>query len=554
METAPKIMVVDDEKSICSNVEKILKKSNYEVVHAMSADEALEKMASESFSLLISDIVMPGKNGLELLKLVKEQWPLTKAVMMTAYASTDTAVKAIRMGALDYIPKPFTPDELRSTVDKALTGKLVEAPTTAKEKEYIDVIDFDMPFDADEVAAVTGEAYAKSLGPSDMPVIEVKTSEPLEGFCEMGNMVCDIFKKLGATCKAGTKTQKCPQLAKKKRAAKKKKSVDVKQLIGIDQPFDYEEVAAVTGPEYVQALQNEGVSFVPYEELKKNVAKMMQKRNIDVDVPFDREEVAQQTGEAYADQASRSDIPVVEITASEPVEGFCEMGNMVCDIFKKLGATCKAGTKKAMCPKLAKKKRAAKKTKSVDMTNLIGIDQPFNYDEVAAVTGPEYIENLIYEGVVQVPYETLKQNVARMTKEMGQASTTDQEFPQESVTKNILVIDDEVAVNNNIRKILLKKGYQVDQAVTKEDALESIASQAYTLILLDLKIPGVKGLELLQTIRDKNPDAKVIMITGYASIETAVEATRMGAVDYLPKPFTPDEIREATDKAFLLAA
>ena len=554
METAPKIMVVDDEKSICSNVEKILKKNNYEVVHAMSADEALEKMASESFSLLISDIVMPGKNGLELLKLVKEQWPLTKAVMMTAYASTDTAVKAIRMGALDYIPKPFTPDELRSTVDKALTGKLVEAPTTAKEKEYIDVIDFDMPFDADEVAAVTGEAYAKSLGPSDMPVIEVKTSEPLEGFCEMGNMVCDIFKKLGATCKAGTKTQKCPQLAKKKRAAKKKKSVDVKQLIGIDQPFDYEEVAAVTGPEYVQALQNEGVSFVPYEELKKNVAKMTQKRHIDVDVPFDREEVAQQTGEAYADQASRSDIPVVEITASESVEGFCEMGNMVCDIFKKLGATCKAGTKKAMCPKLAKKKRAAKKTKSVDMTDLISIDQPFNYDEVAAVTGPEYVENLVYEGVVQVPYKTLKQNVARMTKEMGQTSTTDHEFPQESVTKNILVIDDEVAVNNNIRKILLKKGYQVDQAVTKEDALESIASQAYTLILLDLKIPGVKGLELLQTIRDKNPDAKVIMITGYASIETAVEATRMGAVDYLPKPFTPDEIREATDKAFLLAA
>ena len=101
METAPRIIVVDDEKRICSNVEKILKKNNYEVVHAMSADEALEKMATESFSLLISDIVMPGKNGLELLKLVKQQWPLTKAVMMTAYASTDTAVKAIRMGALD---------------------------------------------------------------------------------------------------------------------------------------------------------------------------------------------------------------------------------------------------------------------------------------------------------------------------------------------------------------------------------------------------------------------------------------------------------------------
>jgi len=554
MESAPKIIVVDDERSICSNVEKILKKNHYEVVHAMNADEALEKMAAESFSLLISDIVMPGKNGLELLKLVKEQWPLTKAVMMTAYASTDTAVKAIRMGALDYIPKPFTPDELRSTVEKALAGDLVEAPTTPKERETIDVIDFDMPFDADEVAAVTGEAYAKSLGPSDMPVIEVKMPETLEGFCETGNMVCDIFKKLDATCKAGTKKALCPKLAKKKRAAKKKKGADVKQLIGIDQPFDYKEVAAVTGPEYVQSLQNEGVAFVPYEELKKNVAKMMQQGKIDVDIPFDRDEVAQQTGEAYADQASRSDMPVIEITASDSLEGFCEMGSMVCDIFKKLGATCKAGTKKALCPKLAKKKRAAKKKASVDMTDLIGIDQPFNYEEVAAVTGPEYIENLVYDGTVQVPYETLTQNVARMTKELEQTSAASLEFPDASVTKNILVIDDEVAVNNNIRKILLKKGYQVDQAVTKDEALESIASHPYKLILLDLKIPGVKGLELLQTIRDKNPEAKVIMITGYASIETAVEATRMGAVDYLPKPFTPNEIREATDKAFLLAA
>ena len=414
MEAAQKIIVVDDEKSICSNVEKILKKGNYEVVRAESADEALEKMAVDSFSLLISDIVMPGKNGLELLKLVKEQWPLTKAVMMTAYASTDTAVKAIKMGALDYIPKPFTPDELRNCVEKALDGELEEAPTSAKERQAINAIDIDMPFDVDEVAAVTGEAYAKSLGPSGMPVIEVKASEPLEGFCEMGSMVCDIFKKLGATCKAGTKTQKCPQLAKKKRAAKAKKTTDVKKLIGIDQPFDYE--------------------------------------------------------------------------------------------------------------------------------------------EVAAVTGHAYVDHLVYDGLVQVPYETLKQNVARMMEQTDSRGAKVVAFPKESTHKNILVIDDEVAVNNNIRKILAKKGFQVDQAVTKDEALERIGAHPYELILLDLKIPGVKGLELLKAIRDNNPQAKVIMITGYASIETAVEATRMGAIDYLPKPFTPDEIRNATDKALHLAA
>ena len=125
---------------------------------------------------------------------------------------------------------------------------------------------------------------------------------------------------------------------------------------------------------------------------------------------------------------------------------------------------------------------------------------------------------------------------------------------EEPAHKNILVIDDEVAVNNNIRRILNKKGYHVDQAVSKAEALERIDTQSYKLVLLDLKIPGVTGLELLQAIREKRPETMVIIVTGYASIETAVETARIGAVDYLAKPFTPAEIRDVTEKAFRLAA
>jgi len=410
MGTAAKIMVIDDEKQICQNVEKILSKNNYEVIRATSAKEALEKMAKDSFSLLISDIVMPEMNGLEFLKLVKKEWPLTKAVMMTAYASTDTAVKAIRLGALDYLSKPFTPDELRSTVERALSGDLTEAVITDKEKEIIDV---DIPFDRDEVAKYTGEDFVDRLGPSDMPVVEA-APETLENYCALGNMVCDIFKKLGATCKGGNKTGECPQLKAKKKKAAKAKGFDAEKLIGIDSPFNYEEVVSITGPEYVLNMHHEGVAFMPYEELKQSAARMMTK---------------------------------------EP----------------------------------------------------------------------------------ERPAEVI-------------------EIPRETVPAGILVIDDEVAVNNNIRKILSKKGFSVDQAVTKTEALEKIEESAYTLVLLDLKIPEVKDLELLKAIRDRRPDTMVIIITGYASIETAVEASRLGAVDYLAKPFTPDEIRNATEKAFRLAA
>lgn len=148
----------------------------------------------------------------------------------------------------------------------------------------------------------------------------------------------------------------------------------------------------------------------------------------------------------------------------------------------------------------------------------------------------------------------LKQTVAGLLEKAPKDLPVPIELMAEPPYKNILVIDDEVAVNNNIRKILSKKGYHVDQAVTKAEALEAIQKRHYRLVLLDLKIPGVTGLELLKAIRDKQPETMVIIITGYASIETAVETARMGTFDYLAKPFTPAEIRNITEKAFQMAA
>lgn len=549
-----KIMVVDDEMGICQNVEKILAKSKYEVVHAQSAKEALERMARESFSLLISDIVMPEMNGLELLKLVKKEWPLTKAVMMTAYASTDTAMKAIRLGALDYIPKPFTPGELRDTIQKVMSGQLIEAKTPPAEQESINIIDVDMPFDRDEVAKYTGEDYTDRLTRSDTAGAAVADPQTLENYCAVGDMVCDIFKKLGGTCKAGLKSA-CPQKKgkAKKAAAKKKESFDAKKLIGIDQPFDYNEVVSVTGPEYVQYMDRDGFAFLPYAELKtKNPVKAG--GTIDVDMPFDRKEVARYTDEGYADTLTRSDTTTAKTIAPEALENYCEVGDMVCDIFKKLGGTCKAGLKSACPQKKGKAKKAAAGKAKVDTRRLIAPDMPFDYEEVAAIAGPAYVQHLGREDVSVLPYAELKKNAPVAATATVRSITDYPDLPSEPAYKNILVVDDEVAVNNNIRKILAAKGYHVDQAVTKADAVASIDRHPYQVILLDLRIPGVQGLELLQTISEKQPDAKVIIITGYASIETAVEAARIGAIDYLPKPFTPDEIRNATDKAFQLAA
>jgi ActR/RegA family two-component response regulator len=265
----------------------------------------------------------------------------------------------------------------------------------------------------------------------------------------------------------------------------------------------------------------------------------------DVDVSSDHLEVETVTGESNAHKAGASDVSVVEISASDDLEGFCETGAMVCDIFKKLGATCKAGIKTNACPQL-KKKAKAKAKGGFDPNRMMGLDMPFEIMAVEAITGPDYVNYAVNDGLAQVPYAQLKANYEKVLADEAKAAALD--------TNLILVIDDEVAVNNNIRKILAKTGYGVDQATTKEEALEKIDQASYALILLDLKIPGVQGLELLEYISEKQPRSKVIMITGYASIETAKEAARMGAVEYLPKPFTPNEIRGATERAFKIAA
>jgi DNA-binding response OmpR family regulator len=548
-----KILVVDDENQICQNVKKILTKKNYQVTLALNAQEALEKMAKDSFSLLISDIVMPGQNGLALLKMVKQQWPLTKAVIMTAYASTDTAMKAIRLGALDYIQKPFTPDELRTRVDKALSGELVEAQASNVEKDLIDVIDFDAPFEAREVEKATGEDYVKMLGRSDMPVVEVKLPAALPNYCAVGAMVCDIFKKLGASCKAGTKSGECPQ-KKAKKSAPKNDPVDVRRLVGIDQPFVYDEVLSVTGPEYLRQLGREGAAYLPYEELKQKVAARLRAEStqIDVDMPFARSEVEKAVGMDYAISLSRSDVPVVEVKVPETLPNYCAVGAMVCDIFKKLGATCKAGTKSGECPQVKAKKTKIPAAAVAEQRRWLGPDLPFDAEEVAAAAGPDYAKHLYAQGQTVMPYEELKKSLgARLHPQAKAAQAGVQPQPGQL---RVLVIDDEVAVNNNIRKILSKKGYEIRQATSKAEALTMLQVGTYTLVVLDLKMPGVKDLELLAEVRDRQPSARVIIVTGYASLETAIEGARMGAVGYVPKPFTPVELRRAADMAVQLAA
>lgn len=114
---------------------------------------------------------------------------------------------------------------------------------------------------------------------------------------------------------------------------------------------------------------------------------------------------------------------------------------------------------------------------------------------------------------------------------------------------NILIIDDEEAIRDSCSQALKKEGYTVKTAKDGKEGLKSFMQNFFHSVLLDLKLPGLDGMEVLSRIKEENPETPVIIITGYASIESAVEAIKRGASDYLPKPFTPEQLRVIVKKA-----
>lgn len=121
---------------------------------------------------------------------------------------------------------------------------------------------------------------------------------------------------------------------------------------------------------------------------------------------------------------------------------------------------------------------------------------------------------------------------------------------------DILIIDDEKAIRKTLTEILSFEGYKIDEAADGEEGLKKFKEKAYDVVLCDIKMPKLDGIEFLQKAGESNPDVPIIMISGHGNIETAVEAVKKGAYDYISKP--PDlnrlliTIRNAMDKSSLV--
>jgi len=121
----PHILVIDDELTICRNCIKILAKSDYAVDYALDGYQGLEKLESHPVDLVITDLKMSRLGGMEVLRRVRAEWPDMMVIVITGFSTVSSAVEVMKTGAFDYLPKPFTPDELRAVVAQALVERQI---------------------------------------------------------------------------------------------------------------------------------------------------------------------------------------------------------------------------------------------------------------------------------------------------------------------------------------------------------------------------------------------------------------------------------------------
>jgi ActR/RegA family two-component response regulator len=117
------------------------------------------------------------------------------------------------------------------------------------------------------------------------------------------------------------------------------------------------------------------------------------------------------------------------------------------------------------------------------------------------------------------------------------------------VPPHILVMEDDLSVAKGLEMVLTEDGFDVNLAGTGELAMEAFRQKRFDLLVADLRLPDIDGMEIIRKVKAQKPETEVVVITGYGTTATAVEAMKLGVSDFLPKPFTEDQIKTAIDNA-----
>ncbi|RJQ83615.1 MAG: response regulator [Desulfobacteraceae bacterium] len=139
MQKQTNILVVDDEKNIRLTMSNALEPLEIPVLTAVNGEEALQKLGAEPFGLVFLDLKMPGMDGMAVMRRIKEDWPKTRVIIITAHGTIASAVEAMKLGAVDFIQKPFSPGEIRELATQVLAREALDEETAIDYRSLIEL-------------------------------------------------------------------------------------------------------------------------------------------------------------------------------------------------------------------------------------------------------------------------------------------------------------------------------------------------------------------------------------------------------------------------------
>ncbi|UCD84092.1 MAG: response regulator [Deltaproteobacteria bacterium] len=514
LERENRILVVDDEDVVLMVLEELLTGEGYKTSLAKSGEEGIKQLQKSPFNLVVTDKNLPGISGLDVIRHCKELNPLIEILMITGYASLESALEAIGRGAYDYLTKPFENlDVLRIKIKKAV-GKqnrtLINRKIVSELKKLTDEF---MKRDGvkEKQRHIVGrfaaelERFKRELGKRNR-ILVIDEDEQVGGvttrflqeqgydvtFKASGEEGIDFLKEHGANLIITDK-----DLPGMDGFALIEKAKEIDPDIGVMM------IASGSSLDTVLKAVDKGACdylLKPLEGLNvllTKVKKTLKEQNDNLQYKKLIQELRTLSKEAlhFAQEAERQKSFFEELTEEEE------------ELLEGLGAGPPRSPEEIEADKPIVIKVAPK-----------GSQEKFEQfmEEVKPETTPE-------EKTVELKPEPVDLKLKKVE--------------EEAPTRiRVLIVDDEDVVLKVMKELLAGEGYEVELSLSGEEGLDLLKNRSFDLMLIDKNLPGISGLDLIGSAKKVDPEMEFIMMTAYGSLQSAMMAMELGVCSYILKP------------------
>ncbi len=537
-----RILVVDDEKSIRLTVRALLQDQGYEVEIAEDANRARELLANGAWDVVVTDIVLPGVSGVELLKTIRAACPDVEVIMMTGAPTVETAAEAVRTGARDYLAKPV----LKSAMLRSV-GTAVQMKQITDEKRRLQAENRKHQDNLEDLVAERTRALQESNQRLEAALVEVRRSQEenvrQERLSALGQMVSGIAHDFNNALMPIVGLSHCF-------------STDPDALndpVQFRADLEAIQSSAAAAAEVVRRLRE---FYRPEDAMgatRVNLSKLVDQVVLLTEPAWKVQ--AQAEGRPIHIVNDIGDLPPISANAARLREALINLVLNAVDAMPKGGAIRLSAEYAAETVTLRicdtgdgmpddVRKRCFEPFYTTKGKRGSGLGLAMVYGIVTRHGGQLTVESEKHKGTTFTIRLPLAQREATAP---AQAPQTDVSGPAPAL--KVLIVDDEEWARVLVKRFLSLKGHTVLTVASGQDALDAFRREPVDLVITDRAIPGMGGDQIAAEIKRLSPTTPVIMLTGFGDIMD-VQREKPAGVDYvLGKPITPDQLQEAVVRA-----